>query len=57
MQTERPRRGSEFDFERLLALMIELKALTEEQRKLALSRERMQRARLSQAPARQQLGT
>ena len=56
MQTERPRRGSEFDFERLLALMIELKALTEEQRKLALSRERMQRARLSQAPARQQLG-
>ncbi len=56
MQIERPRRGSEFDFEHLLGLMIELKALTEDQRKLALGRERLQRARLSQAPARQQLG-
>ncbi len=52
----KPRRASEFDFELLLQLMLELKALTEEQRKLALTRERLHRTRLVQSPTRQSLG-
>src|SRR5207344_2567351 len=52
----KPRRASEFDFELLLQLMLELKVLTEEQRKLALTRERLHRTRLTEAPARRSLG-
>jgi len=52
----KPRRASEFDFELLLQLMLELKVLTEEQRKLALTRERLHRTRITEAPARRSLG-
>jgi general secretion pathway protein E len=52
----RPQRASEFDFELLVGLMVELRALTDDQRKLASTRERAQRLRLAQSPARQSLG-
>jgi general secretion pathway protein E len=52
----RPRRASEFDFELLLGLMVELRALTEDQRRLASTRERAQRVRLLQSATRQSLG-
>ncbi len=52
----KPRRASEFSFELLLDLMMELRALTEEQRKLATTRERLHRTRILSSPARQSLG-
>jgi general secretion pathway protein E len=52
----KPRRASEFSFEMLLDLMIELRAMTDEQRKLATTRERLHRSRILQSPARQALG-
>ncbi len=52
----KPRRASEFDFELLLQLMLELHALTDEQRKLAITRERLHRKRIAESPARLSLG-
>ncbi len=52
----KPQRASEFTFEVLLELAFELKAITDEQRKLAAARERAHRMKLVQAPARQAMG-
>jgi general secretion pathway protein E len=51
-----PRRASELTFELLLELMVERRALTEEQRRLATTRERAQRQRLAAMPSRVALG-
>ncbi len=52
----KPRRASEFTFELLVELMLALKAITDEQAKLAISRERTHRTKLLQSPARQAMG-
>ena len=52
----KPQRASEFTFELLVELMFELKALTDDQRKLAAARERAHRMKLVQSPARQAMG-
>jgi general secretion pathway protein E len=52
----KPRRASEFTFELLVDLLFDLDAITEEQRKIAITRERAHRTKLLQSPARQSLG-
>jgi general secretion pathway protein E len=52
----KPQRASELDFEHLLGLMLELKAITDDQRRLAGQRERLHRTRLLDAPSRKALG-